>query len=89
MKYILLVLLFLSYVNATKIVDVSSILGVRENQIIGYSLVIGLKKTGDATTSKFTLQSISNILYNLMKNFPYKLTFIIFIAILTDIILEV
>ena len=62
MKYILLFLLFFSSLNATKIADVSSILGVRENQIIGYSLVVGLKKTGDGTTSKFTLQSISNML---------------------------
>ena len=62
MKYILLLLLFFSSLNATKIADVSSIIGVRENQIIGYSLVVGLKKTGDGTTSKFTLQSISNML---------------------------
>jgi flagellar P-ring protein precursor FlgI len=62
MKYILLFLLFLSSLQAAKIRDVSNIVGVRENQIIGYSLVIGLKKTGDGTTSKFTLQSISNML---------------------------
>ena len=62
MKYILLFILFFSTLNATKISDVSSIVGVRENQIIGYSLVVGLKKTGDGTTSKFTLQSIANML---------------------------
>src|SRR6056300_155578 len=62
MKYFLLTLLLLSSLNATKIQDVSNIVGVRENQIIGYSLVVGLKKTGDGTTSKFTLQSISNML---------------------------
>ena len=62
MKYILLFILFFSTLNATKISNVSSIVGVRENQIIGYSLVVGLKKTGDGTTSKFTLQSISNML---------------------------
>ncbi len=62
MKYILLFILFFSTLNATKISDVSNIVGVRENQIIGYSLVVGLKKTGDGTTSKFTLQSISNML---------------------------
>jgi len=61
-KYILLALLLLSSLHATRISDVSNIVGVRENQIIGYSLVIGLKKTGDGTTSKFTLQSISNML---------------------------
>ncbi len=62
MKYFLLLLLILSSLNATKINDVSNIVGVRENQIIGYSLVVGLEKTGDGTTSKFTLQSISNML---------------------------
>jgi len=62
MKYIVVLLLLLSSLYATKINDVSNIVGVRENQIIGYSLVVGLKKTGDGTTSKFTLQSISNML---------------------------
>jgi flagellar P-ring protein precursor FlgI len=62
MKYLLVLLLFLSSLHATKINDVSSIVGVRENQLIGYSLVVGLKKTGDGTTSKFTLQSIANML---------------------------
>jgi len=62
MKNLLLLLLFITTLNATKINDVSNIVGVRENQIIGYSLVVGLEKTGDGTTSKFTLQSISNML---------------------------
>ncbi len=62
MKYFLLFLLFISTLYATKINDVSNVVGVRENQIIGYSLVVGLKKTGDGTTSKFTLQSIANML---------------------------
>ncbi len=62
MKTIILLLLTLSSIYATKINDVANIVGVRENQIIGYSLVVGLKKTGDGTTSKFTLQSISNML---------------------------
>ncbi len=62
MRYFLTLLFLLSALHATKITDVSNIVGVRENQIIGYSLVVGLKKTGDGTTSKFTLQSISNML---------------------------
>ncbi|MBT5933853.1 flagellar basal body P-ring protein FlgI [Sulfurimonas sp.] len=62
MKLFILFILLLSTLNATKINDISNIIGVRENQIIGYSLVVGLKKTGDGTTSKFTLQSISNML---------------------------
>ena len=62
MKLFILFILFFSSLSATKINDVSNIVGVRDNQIIGYSLVVGLKKTGDGTTSKFTLQSISNML---------------------------
>ncbi len=63
MKWILcLVWMFCFSVEATKIGDVANIVGVRDNQLIGYSLVVGLKKTGDGTTSKFTLQSISNML---------------------------
>ncbi|MBL0707692.1 MAG: flagellar basal body P-ring protein FlgI [Sulfurimonas sp.] len=62
MKTIILLLLAITSSFATKITDVANIVGVRENQIIGYSLVVGLKKTGDGTTSKFTLQSISNML---------------------------
>lgn len=62
MKLFLLFLLFFSTLYATKITDVTSIVGVRENQIIGYSLVVGLQKTGDGTTSQFTLQSIANML---------------------------
>lgn len=62
MKYSLLFLLLAITLQATKISDVANIVGVRDNQIIGYSLVVGLKKTGDGTTSKFTLQSIANML---------------------------
>nr|WP_321266270.1 flagellar basal body P-ring protein FlgI [uncultured Sulfurimonas sp.] len=62
MKKIILLLLTFTSIYAAKINDVANIVGVRENQIIGYSLVVGLKKTGDGTTSKFTLQSISNML---------------------------
>lgn len=61
-KIIILFLLIATSLFATKISDVANIVGVRDNQIIGYSLVVGLKKTGDGTTSKFTLQSISNML---------------------------
>ena len=62
MKKIILFLLICTTIYATKITDVANIVGVRDNQIIGYSLVVGLKKTGDGTTSKFTLQSIANML---------------------------
>lgn len=62
MRLFLLFLIFISSLYATKINDVANIVGVRENHLIGYSLVVGLQKTGDGTTSKFTLQSIANML---------------------------
>jgi flagellar P-ring protein precursor FlgI len=62
MKFFILFLLICSVTYATKITDIANIVGVRDNHLIGYSLVVGLKKTGDGTTSKFTLQSIANML---------------------------
>ncbi|MDQ1337196.1 MAG: flagellar P-ring protein FlgI [Campylobacterota bacterium] len=62
MRTFILFLLTFTTVYAAKISDVASIVGVRDNHLIGYSLVVGLQKTGDGTTSKFTLQSIANML---------------------------
>ncbi len=46
-----------------RIKDLASFAGVRNNQIIGYGLVVGLPGTGDQTTQvPFTLQSIQNML---------------------------
>jgi flagellar P-ring protein precursor FlgI len=58
----LLCLLFPLLAHAVKIKDISNIIGVRDNQLIGYGLIVGLNKTGDGTTSKFTLQTIANML---------------------------
>jgi flagellar P-ring protein precursor FlgI len=49
-------------VFAVKIKDISNIVGVRDNQLIGYGLVAGLKGNGDGTNSKFTIQSLANML---------------------------
>ena len=62
MKKLILFIAFYSSIYATTINDITNVVGVRDNPLIGYSLVVGLKKTGDGTTSKFTLQSISNML---------------------------
>jgi len=60
---LLLLFIFIPLVlNAIKIKDISNIVGVRENQLIGYGLIVGLNKTGDGTTSKFTLQTVANML---------------------------
>lgn len=49
---------------AAKVKDMATVVGVRDNQIIGYGLVVGLNGTGDGTTSVFTTQSLSNLLAN-------------------------
>jgi flagellar P-ring protein precursor FlgI len=46
-----------------RIKDIASLQGVRENQIVGYGLVIGLKGTGDSLrNSPFTEQSLQSML---------------------------
>ncbi|WP_051553527.1 flagellar basal body P-ring protein FlgI [Desulfobulbus elongatus] len=48
--------------QATRIKDLASIEGVRENQLMGYGLVIGLTGTGDdITKSVFTKQALINM----------------------------
>ncbi|CAM2792530.1 flagellar basal body P-ring protein FlgI [Helicobacter burdigaliensis] len=54
--------LFSTSLFGAKVSDLANIVGVRENQLIGYGLVVGLNGTGDKTTSTFTMQSISNML---------------------------
>ncbi len=42
--------------------DLVSIEGVRENQLVGYGVVVGLAGTGDKQTTVFTTQSLANML---------------------------
>jgi flagellar P-ring protein precursor FlgI len=49
--------------HAERVKDLASVQGVRNNQLIGYGLVVGLDGTGDQTSqTPFTLQSIKNML---------------------------
>ena len=48
---------------AERVKDLASVAGVRNNQLTGYGLVVGLNGTGDQTTqTPFTVQSILNML---------------------------
>lgn len=47
--------------NAARLKDISSIRGVRENQLIGYGIVVGLKGSGDSK-SEFTNKSMARML---------------------------
>ena len=56
-KFMLFLALFLSHAQADRLKDLTSIAGVRSNQLVGYGLVVGLPGTGDGN-SPLTLQSM-------------------------------
>ena len=56
---------------AERIKDLASIQGVRQNQLIGYGLVVGLDGSGDQTTqTPFTVQSVVSMLQQMGVNLP-------------------
>ncbi|MGS0675392.1 flagellar basal body P-ring protein FlgI [Shewanella sp. 125m-1] len=44
------------------LMDIVDVQGIRDNQLVGYGLVVGLDGTGDRTQVRFTSQSIVNML---------------------------
>ena len=50
---------------SARIKDIASLKGVRSNQLIGYGLVVGLNGTGDGSGTKFTVQSLVNMMERL------------------------
>lgn len=58
-------------VHAERIKDLASIEGVRNNQLVGYGLVVGLPGTGDQTSqTPFTVQSLKTTLAQLGVEVP-------------------
>jgi flagellar P-ring protein precursor FlgI len=47
---------------ASRIKDLSMLEGRRDNQLVGYGLVVGLAGDGDSTQAEYTIQSIANTL---------------------------
>lgn len=57
--------------HAERIKDLAAVQGVRENQLLGYGLVVGLDGTGDQTTqTPFTVQSLATMLSQLGVTLP-------------------
>ena len=68
-------ILVLQPVQAQRIKDISSVAGVRSNQLVGYGLVVGLNGTGDQTSqTPFTVQSFKNMLMQYGINLPANMT---------------
>src|ERR1700733_12177526 len=55
-------LLPVGILSAARLKDLVDIEGVRDNQLIGYGVVVGLARTGDSQQTIFTNQSLPNIL---------------------------
>ena len=50
--------------------DITTIDGIRDNPLIGYSVVVGLKRTGDSQQTQFTTQTLANVLQRLGVQIP-------------------
>ncbi len=62
---------FSQIAHADRIKDLASIQGVRDNQLVGYGIVVGLDGTGDQTIqTPFTVQSMISMLQELGVSLP-------------------
>jgi flagellar P-ring protein FlgI len=50
--------------------DISTVEGVRDNLLLGYGLVVGLKRTGDSQQTIFSTQTLANILQRMGVQIP-------------------
>ena len=57
-----LVILVTASAHAIRIKDLASFEGVRDNQLLGYGLVVGLNGSGDSDQAKIQNQSVVNVL---------------------------
>ena len=65
LKFIILLILLVFQSNAwaERIKDITTVKGVRSNQLVGYGLIVGLDGTGDQTSqTPFTVQSLKSML---------------------------
>jgi flagellar P-ring protein precursor FlgI len=77
MKYFCALLIGLTFLTQARaevlIKDICSIEGVRDNQLLGYGLVVGLKGTGDRQQTMFSAQSLTNVLQRMGVTVPASL----------------
>lgn len=56
--------------GATRLKELVSLEGVRDNQLVGYGLVVGLAGTGDRRQTMFSAQSLANMLQRMGVEVP-------------------
>ncbi|RDI39969.1 flagellar basal body P-ring protein FlgI [Aquicella lusitana] len=70
--YIICVFILSSAVFAARIKDITALAGVRDNQLVGYGLIVGLDGTGDKTNqAPFTDQTFKNMLLEFGIRLPF------------------
>jgi flagellar P-ring protein precursor FlgI len=62
LRFLLAVCVLLPADAATRIKELASLEGVRDNQLMGYGVVVGLNGTGDKRQTVFSAQALTNIL---------------------------
>jgi flagellar P-ring protein precursor FlgI len=63
-------------VREVHIRDIAEVQGVRENQLLGYGLVVGLQGTGDRQQTYFTVQTLANMLARMGVQIPTGTTIV-------------
>jgi flagellar P-ring protein precursor FlgI len=65
MAALVLLLFCIQTAFAARLKDIASISGLRNNDLVGYGLVVGLSGTGDKTGAEYTTQAMNNMLQNM------------------------
>jgi len=60
--------------HVARIKDLTTIEGIRDNQLFGYGLVVGLNGTGDKQQTIFSIQTLANVLQRMGVNVKSQIT---------------
>jgi flagellar P-ring protein precursor FlgI len=69
-KFLAACLSVVSATGAVRLKDMASLEGVRDNQLVGYGIVVGLNGTGDKRQTVFSAQSLTNMLVRMGVTVP-------------------
>jgi flagellar P-ring protein FlgI len=70
MKSILSILMITSLLCGQRVKELTQIEGIRDNQLVGYGVVVGLNGTGDKRQTLFSAQSLASLLQRFQVNVP-------------------
>src|SRR5215475_13488009 len=63
-----------SPLHVARLKDLSTVEGIRDNQLVGYGLVVGLAGTGDKQQTIFSVQTLANMLQKMGINIQSQLS---------------